>query len=414
MAKTVVVVGAGITGIASAEWLRRTGWQVTLVDRVAPGDPAQSSYGNAGLLARGSMIPNSEPGLLWKVPRMLLDGDSPLFLRWRYLPRLLPWMMRFLAAGTARNFQAAIGPLDALINDTIEQHQALAKGTAAARHIRLGAYTYLYPDRRAYEAEAASTAIKKQYGLRSYTLQGADLAAEIPNLGARYGFASVYPDYGWITNPGAYMVDLAAHFTANGGVFDQTGVAHIVPGQPAQVHLCDGRILTVDQVVVAAGAWSQNLLGKQAPRMWLEAERGYHLFLHNPSLMPPNPMMVEDAKCVITPMSHGLRVAGIAEYAKLDAPAGAAPLALLRKRLAQVYPSLSYDRLEEWMGQRPSTPDGLPYLGRSQKLPGVIMAFGGQHIGLTIGPRLGRMVADIANGNRPNRDIAPYSADRHQ
>jgi len=413
MTKTAIVVGAGITGMASAIWLQRAGWQVELVDRVAPGDPLQASYGNAGLLARGSILPNSEPGMLWRVPGMLLDGDSPLFLRWRYLPRLLPWFLRFIKAGSKAQFAAAIGPLDALVSDTIEQHQALAAGTAAARHITLGEYTYLYTNRAAYEAEAANTAIKKQYGLKSYTLEGDALAAHTPHLGPRYQFMSAYPNYGWITDPGAYMHDLAAHFQAQGGVLHLAEVAAIEPGNPAQVVLNGGKTLSADRVVLTAGAHSQKLLGNQGPRLWLEAERGYHLFLRNSNIMPPNPIMVDDAKCVLTPMAKGLRIAGIAEYAKLDAPRGTGPLALLRKRLTQVYPSLTFDEAEEWMGQRPSTPDGLPYLGEDTRLPGVICAFGSQHIGLTIGPRLGRMVADIANGNRPNRDPAPYRVNRH-
>lgn len=413
MSKTAIVIGAGITGLSSAIWLQRRGWQVELVDRVAPGDPAQASYGNAGLLARGSILANSEPGMLLKVPGMLLDGDSPLFLRWRYLPRLLPWFMRFIHAGRAANFNATVARLDALVSDTIEQHMALAEGGPAARHIRLGEYSYLYRDRAAYAAEAAGTALKKQYGLKSYTLDGAALAEHTPGLGPRYGFMSVYPDYGWITDPGQYMRDLAEGFVAKGGKLRLAEVRAITPGAPASIALADGTVLSAKRLVLCAGAHSQKLLNRQGPRLWLEAERGYHLFLRKPSFMPKNPMMVEDAKCVITPMAQGLRIAGIAEYATLDAPRGTAPLALLRKRIEQVFPSLQYESADEWMGQRPSTPDGLPYLGEDAKLPGIISAFGSQHIGLTIGPRLGRMVADIAEGARPNRDATPYRLDRH-
>ncbi|MEX0970145.1 MAG: FAD-binding oxidoreductase [Paracoccaceae bacterium] len=414
MSKTAIVIGAGITGLSSAIWLQRRGWQVELLDRIAPGDPEQASYGNAGLLARGSILPNSEPGMLFKVPGMLVDSDSPLFLRWRYLPRLLPWFMRFIRAGGKANFNATIAPLDALVSDTIEQHMALAEGGPAARHIRLGEYSYLYPDRAAYEAGAVGTAIKKQYGLKSYTLQGAALAEHTPGLGARYGFMSVYPDYGWITDPGQYMRDLAEDFCAKGGTLRLATVMAITPGTPASVSLADGSTLTAARVVLCAGAHSQKLLSRHGPRLWLEAERGYHLFLRNPSFMPPNPIMVDDAKCVITPMEHGLRIAGIAEYATLDAPRSTAPLALLAKRIGQVFPDLQYESADEWMGQRPSTPDGLPYLGEDAQLPGIISAFGSQHIGLTIGPRLGRMVADIAEGARPNRDATPYRLNRHR
>jgi hypothetical protein len=129
----IVVAGGGITGVSTAEWLRRDGHDVTLIDRIAPGDSGQTSYGNAGILARCAVVPVPVPGVWKKAPKMLLDPDGPLFLRWSYLPRLLPWLIPFLRNGRRDKVEAIADGLMPLIDDTLEQHLALARGTPAAR-----------------------------------------------------------------------------------------------------------------------------------------------------------------------------------------------------------------------------------------------------------------------------------------
>ena len=133
MAETAIVIGAGITGVAAAEWLRRDGVRVTLVDRIDPGSDGQTSYGNAGLLARSAVLPLSEPGMMWTALKMLADRDSPLFLKWRYLPRLAPWMLPFLMNGQTRRMMPIVDALTSIVTDSVDQHEALAKGTKATQ-----------------------------------------------------------------------------------------------------------------------------------------------------------------------------------------------------------------------------------------------------------------------------------------
>jgi len=143
----------------------------------------------------------------------------------------------------------------------------------------------------------------------------------------------------------------------------------------------------------------------------MEAERGYHLHLKNPSQMPRNPMMLVKGKFGVNPMSSGLRCAGCVELGDHNAPRSNAPLELIRKNIKWAFPDLEYDEAEEWMGFRPSTPDSLPLVGEIGGT-GVFAAFGHQHIGLTAGPKTGRWVADLITGKRPNVDLSPYDANR--
>ena len=406
MSGGVIVIGAGITGVAAAEWLRRDGHEVTLIDRIEPGSPDQASYGNAGLLARSAILPVSEPGLLLKAPRMLLDPESPLFLRWSYLPRLMPWLLPFLRNSSPARTRKIVAAIDPLTHDSVDQHLALARGTGAEGYLRQGDYAFLYRDRRAFEKDAFATGMRRQYGFTHSEREGAALD---PMLGPDYRFAAVYPDHGWITDPGGYVAALARHFEHAGGRFLKGEVADIDNGG---VTLADGSRLKADRVVLAAGIGSGALARRLGIRPGLESERGYHLMLRGVNHMPAHPFMVADAKFVVTPMRDGLRCAGIVEFGGTSAPASAAPVRLLRKRIREVYPALRWQGEESWMGHRPSTPDSLPLLGPAPGAPNVLCAFGPQHVGLTVGPRLGRMVADMIAGRRANIALAPYAPGR--
>ena len=401
-----IVVGAGITGVSSAEWLRRDGWDVKLVDRILPGDPEQTSFGNAGLIARGAILPVSTPGLWAKAPAMLLDPNSPLFLRWSYLPRLLPWLVPFLRNGSKEKVAEIAAGLAALTTDSVDQHQSLSEGTPAAAFIQTGDYVNLYRSRSDYESDPFSIAIRKEHGFDPDQITREEILERDPNIGSAYTFGTVFKDYGWISSPGDYVATLFDHFRTQGGQFKQGEVAEITPGESPRVTLKGGAVLTADKIVLSAGAWSGGLT--KIP-VKLEAERGYHVSMFNPAFTAPNPYMITDAKFVLTPMNGFLRAAGVVEYGGLDAPASKAPVNLLRKQMNAVYPTLEFEYDEVWMGRRPTTPDSLPVLDEAEN---VIHAYGGQHVGLTIGPRLGRMVADIAGRRKTNVDLSAYKADR--
>lgn len=411
-ARTVIVVGAGITGTACALALRRDGWAVTLVDPRPPGDPGQTSFGNAGLLARSSIVPVPAPGLIWRAPRMLLDPRRPLFLRLSYLPRLLPWLVPFLRSGTPARLEAIVPALYALTHDTVEQHRMLAAGTGAEALISGHEYAYLFRDRAAFEHSRAAFALRAAHGIDWEERTGEALRADDPALGAAYGFGAVFRDHGWITDPGAYVAALAAAFEASGGTILKAQVRDLRPREAGAEVVTDAGTLAAGKVVLAAGAWSRPLAERLGLRTPLESERGYHLMLRAPSHRPPFPYMLADKALAVTPMRGGLRLAGLVEFGGLDAPPSAAPRRLIRAAVARLYPGLAWEGESEWMGHRPTTADSLPMLGEVPGAPQVICAFGSQHLGLTIGPRLGRMVADIAAGRRANIDLVPYAPER--
>ncbi len=409
---TALIVGAGITGVCAAEWLRRDGWTVILIDPIQPGAPEQTSYGNAGLLSRTSVLPIATPSLLRNIPSMLLDPDSPLFLRWSYLPRLLPWLLPFLRSAKGERVGEISLALAALTFDANEQHLSLVRGTPAEAFIRRGDLVSLYRNRQAYDGDVLTRQTREQFGLVPGLLDRKDILARDPSIGPAYQFATVFDDFCWLTSPGAYVASLFEHVMRNGGHFRRSRVVSLEPGTSPRLLLDDGQTLTGDTIVLASGAWSGKLARTAGVRVRLEAERGYHVALHSSDYRAPHPYFVMDAKFVLTPMEDALRAAGVAEFGGLDAPASRQPVNLIKAGVRRVYPDLDFEIGQSWMGHRPTTPDSLPVIGETEGAPNILHAYGGQHIGLTIGAKIGRIIADLAGRRRSNLDLRPYRPDR--
>ncbi|MBL4542343.1 MAG: FAD-binding oxidoreductase [Rhodobacteraceae bacterium] len=409
--RTVVIVGAGIVGVAAAIWLQRAGRDVILIDRQAPGEGA--SHGNGGVLAAAAVVPVPVPGLVWKAPRMLFDPDGPLFLKWRYLPRLAPWLMRYMATATAPAVRRRAAALAAIIGDSLADHQALAAGTAAERWIVPSDYLYLYRDRAAFEADAFGWTVRAENGFAWEVLEGAAFHAYDPCFAPGLDCAIRLPDHGRIADPGRYVKDLAAHAEDRGARLVRAEVTDIARegGRVAGVR-AGGTTIPCAAVLLSAGAWSGPLARKLGLAVPLESERGYHLELWEPSVMPRAPVMIASGKFVATPMDGRLRLAGIVEFGGLDAPPSRAPFRLLERQIRAAIPGIAWKRTVEWMGHRPSIADSIPVLGAVPGVAGAFTAFGHDHVGLTGGPKTGRILAQLIAGERPNLDLDPFSPAR--
>ncbi|MQQ07828.1 FAD-dependent oxidoreductase [Epibacterium sp. SM1979] len=402
----VVVVGAGIVGAASAIWLKRKGLDVTLIDKGTPGHGA--SFGNGGILARCSIVPVTGPGLLRKAPGYLMNADFPLFLRWGYLPRLLPWLTKYLSHANASDTKRISKGLAQLLGDSVDQHIQLSKDTAAETWVETSDYNYVYRNRAAYEADRFDWDLRRAAGFVPEIIEGAAVQELEPILGPQAGLLALNRDHGYVRNPGQYVQDLVKTFTQMGGRFVQAELRDVTfTDEHISAVETDQGSFPCSQLVLATGVWSKPLMKKLGIHVPLEAERGYHIVFKHPNQMPNAPMMLAEGKFVATPMAEGLRCAGVVEFGGLSPEKSAAPLALLRKSVAQMFPALQASEEEEWLGYRPAPSDSLPLIGEIRRT-GVFAAFGHHHIGLTGGPKTGRLIADLIAGTRPNEDLSPF------
>lgn len=410
MTKHVIVIGAGIVGVSTAIWLRRFGQDVTIVDRNGPGNG--TSFGNAGLLAACAMVPVTTPGLITKAPGMVFDPDSPLFLRWSYLPRIAPWLVRYLKHANDRDTRRIASDLTDITADTVDQHFALTEGMAAREYLCKSDYVFAYGSRAEFEKDQYSWDLRREHGFTPMLIEGVDVQDFDPCFGSSITCLAVVKDHGFVTNPGGYVAALAREFEQMGGRIIKATVEDIqtADGVPPRLITSVGA-LEADSVVLASGAWSKSLMFKLGLNIPLESERGYHIVMKNASGGPRVPSMITVGKFVATPMQMGLRCAGIVELGGLEAGPSEAPFALLRRKIADVFPNLVFDGEETWMGHRPATTDSLPLIGEVRKT-GFYTAFGHQHVGLTAGPKTGRLVAGLIADQPSNLDLTPFAPDR--
>ena len=403
----IVVVGAGIVGVSCALWLQRSGHEVTLVDRAGPA--SGTSHGNAGVLAAGAVIPVTTPGLWSRAPRMLFSKDAPLFLKWGYLPKLLPFLRRYMSYANDAHVDRYGAAMSMLLHDTVAQHRALADGTDAARFISDEDYCFGYATRADFEADAYGWEKRRKAGYAFEVVEGTEYRAADPSYGPAFEVVVRCKNHGRISDPGGYVTALAGHFVDQGGVFDIRAVEDITleNSEIAALQTSKGE-MRADKFVFAMGPWSKKIAHKLGVKVPFESERGYHIEFMNPSVMPKNPMMVASGKFVLTPMEGRLRAAGVIEFGGLENGPSRGPFDLLKRQVKQVLPDLEYDEAVEWMGHRPAPADSLPLIGANDVNGKSYNAFGHQHVGLTGGPKTGRIIADIINGKKPNVDLAPF------
>ena len=409
--RTVAVIGAGIVGVSTAIWCLRDGHDVILIDKKGPAEGA--SFGNGGVLASCAVVPVTVPGILKKAPRMLFDSNQPLFLKWSYLPKLAPWLRQYLKHSTADAVHARAKAMTAIIGDSVADHQALAAGTGAEKWIKPSDYLYVYKDRAQFEADAFGWKVRAENGFEWETLEGSALTDFDPCFAPSIGFGVKMENHGRISDPGEYVKALAAYAEAQGARLIIAEVSDILREHGAVTGVrAGGENIACDAVVLATGAWSGPLaerLGIKAP---LESERGYHLELVEPSVMPRTPVMIAKGKFVVTPMEGRLRLAGVVEFGGLDAPRSQLPFQLLQRGIRAAIPGLKWKATRKWMGHRPSIVDSLPLIGEAPRVKGAYLGFGHDHVGLTGGPKTGRLLAQLVSGRNPNIDLTPYSPAR--
>lgn len=410
--RPIVVIGAGIVGVSCASYLRRDGHDVLILERDGPGEG--TSKGNAGALSPGSCVPLAMPGVLGKIPGWLTDPEGPLTIQPRYFLRAMPWLMRFsLAARPTRVTQIADG-LRALHRHVFASYEPLVANAGCADLIRSTGTLAVYRSERAFRQSQGDWQIRIDRGGECLPVSGAALQDIEPALAPAFTHGMLLPDHGYCANPYRMVQTLAAQFVADGGRIELGAVRSLdfVAGGQTRIVLVDGRNIDAERVVLAAGAWSGGLLKPLGLHIPLETQRGYQVTIADAGVAPRLPVTVSEDKYYATPMESGLRVAGTVEFAGLDAPPVYRRARRLLEQVRELYPAVRVDKFTEWMGHRPCLPDSLPAIGSPRKYPGLTLAFGHGHNGMTSGPVTGRLVADLVADRAPFIDPAPYSPDR--
>jgi D-amino-acid dehydrogenase len=412
MARTdAIVLGAGIVGGSVALHLVKRGLSVALVDRAAPG--AATSYGNAGIIEANTLFPPAFPSGFGALLRIALKRAPEANYHAGFLAQVAPWLFAYRRNSAPERLLATMKAMRPLFARAIAEHEALMTEAGAERYLRRTGWLKLYRSDRSFAGTARERALAADFGMPQRVLDTDGVLALEPSLSPVFRHAVFWEQAASVTNPLAVTRAYAARFAALGGV--------AVTGDAMTLHSAGGKWrvdtaqgpIDADAAVVALGPWGPDLLDRLGLVLPLAVKRGYHRHFRprgNASLTRPV-LDAENGYC-LAPMEQGIRLTTGAEFAARDAAPTPVQLDRVMPAATGLFPL--GDAVEDvpWMGARPCFADSRPAIGRAPGHPGLWLAYGHGHSGLTLGPVTGRLIAEMMTGASPFCDPSPYSAER--
>lgn len=404
----IAVLGAGIIGICSAYFLNKSGFQVTLIDKNDPG--SMTSYGHACTFADYACVPVNSPNLFKEIPSMLLRSDGPLDFDFFYVIQNFGWVFKFLQNCTTKKVNHISNSLGLLLNSASMSFDEIFLDVNVSDYIKNEEALYLYQNKNEFLKAKTTNEIRKRNGIKIKTLSRNDILDLEPNLDSVFHNGQLFLGSRHTTNPLAISKKIFETFINNGGAYIKKNIENITPSDSSIILSYDNTNYKFDKVVVCAGAWSNNLAKKIGDNFPLDTERGYHVMFDNHDLIN-RPIGWSQSGFYLVQLEEGLRAAGTVEIAGLNKNENKKRTKMIESQARKLLPQLKEVK-STWMGFRPTLPDSLPVIGKSQKNKNIIYGFGHQHIGWTLGAVTGKIINSICNDRIPNIDIEPFKPTR--
>ncbi|HEX5803298.1 MAG TPA: D-amino acid dehydrogenase [Azospira sp.] len=409
----VLVLGAGVVGVASAWYLARAGHEVTVVDR-QPGAGLETSFANGGQISVSHAEPWANPQVLPKALKWLGREDAPLLFRLRWDPALLRWTLRFLRECTPGRTRENIRRIVALALYSRQQLGLLRQETGIAYDQLTRGILHVYTDAGEFATATRAAALMREFGCDRRTISADDCVAIEPALAAARPLL-VGGDYTAADESGdahQFTRELAALAAARGVTFRYgTAIERIeaAGGEVGAVVTGGGERLTAEAYVVACASWSPRLLAPLGVQLPIYPAKGYSatLTLSAASVAPTVSLTDDGHKIVFSRLGQRLRIAGTAEFNGYDTTLNPVRCAALTRRAAQLFPELhAVGDPDYWCGLRPATPSNLPCIGRT-RLPNLWVNAGHGTLGWTMACGAGAALADLLSG-RPAEPDFPF------
>lgn len=406
-----VVLGAGIVGVCSALHLQATGRDVALVDRRGPGE--ETSFGNAGLIERASIVPYAFPRGLKDILRYAANRSSAVRYDPLFLPRIAPWLFSYWRHSAPDHLAAAARAMLPLIERCLDEHDALIAAAGAEDLVRRTGWIEAFRTPAAFEKASAGTAAAAAHGLRFDLLDGPALRAREPAVTEALIGAIHWLDPVAVRDPYALTMRYAELFTSRGGRVVRGDAGTLAAtGAGWSLMTAEGALAARD-AVVALGPWSAGLARRFGCPVPLAVKRGYHMtYAAESGAELTRPVLDDEAGFVLAPMARGIRLTTGVEMAPADAPPSPLPLSRCEPLARQILPLGERLDAAPWLGRRPALPDMRPVIGASARHKGLWFNFGHAHHGLTLAAVSGRLIAELVAGREPFADPAPYAPDR--
>ena len=412
MARTdAIVLGAGIVGTSVALQLAKRGLSVALVERAGLGE--QTSFGNAGIIEGNTVLPPAFPARLSAVARIALKRAGEANYHFSFLPRIAPWLLAFRAASQPERLVETAHLIRPLFASAVPEHATLLKEAGASHYLRKTGWLKVYRSEESFAALERELELAGEFGLPLQALDPAGAQALEPNLSPVFAHAVFWPQAASVSNPLGVTRAYAARLRALGGV-TVAGDARTLHrhGQGWRVETDEGGV-DAPEVVAALGPWAGDFMVQLGLKLPFAVKRGYHRhFKAQGNAALARPVLDADVGYLITPMEMGIRMTTGVEFAARDSAPTPLQFERVLPRARELFPLGGRADDTTWMGCRPCFPDSRPVIGRAPGSPGLWLAIGHAHWGLTLGPSTGRLLAEMMTGEMPFVDPAPYRAER--
>ena len=401
------IIGAGIQGVCNALFLQKKGFEVTLFDKEEPGSPA-ASYGNAGHFSPYASIPLNRPDILPDIPAMLLSSSGPLALKWNYVPKMIPWFIKFLKNCSSKNMMHTAKYMHQILDLALPAYDELFEEIDISGLVEHKGIMYIWNNKNLKSRELEIN-IRNAIGAEQQLLNKKEIHDLEPNIKKIYHAGVFYKKARHARNPGKIWLKLFKLFLTKGGKFIKSNVENINFNDQNPLIKTNGSKFVFDKIVITSGAFSKKLTDQMNEAIPLDTERGYHIHFKGCDHLISRPVVFQNRGFGITPMEQGLRVVGTVEFGGLKNPLSKGRIKNLVNNAKYLLDGLP-DHDDEWLGFRPTLPDYLPVIGPSKNHKNVFYCFGHHHLGWTLGPISGKIISKMIAEEKTNLDLKPYSS----
>ena len=404
----VGIIGAGIQGVCNALFLQKKGFQVTLFDREEPGSEA-ASYGNAGHFSPYASVPVNRPDILADVPSMLLSSTGPLALKWNYVPKMIPWFIKFLKNCSTKNMMHTAKYMHQILDLALPAYDELFEEIDLSGLVENKGIMYIWNDQNLKSRELEIN-IRNEIGAEQQLLSKSEIHDLEPNIKNIYHAGVFYKKARHARNPGKIWLKLFENFVKKEGKFIKLNIQDLDFDENKPVLRSETQRFIFDKLVISCGAFSKKLTDKLHENIPLDTERGYHIHFKGCDHLISRPVVFQNRGFGMTPMEQGLRVVGTVEFGGLDNPISKSRIKNLIDNAKYLLDGLPDHHEDEWLGFRPTLPDYLPVIGPSKNYKNVFYSFGHHHLGWTLGAISGKIISKMISEENTNLDLKPYSS----
>jgi len=408
------IIGGGIIGLSSAYYLMRAGHTVTIIDQSDLKEGC--SIGNAGMIVPSHIIPLASPGMISKGIRWMFNSKSPFYVRPRLSGELIKWGWEFYKHANKKHVAGAAPALKEISMLSKAMYQQLAKDLPFDFGYHERGLLMLYQSKETEHEEIEGASYANKLGVEAHVLSAVHVQQLEPDIRVTARGGVYYPGDAHIT-PQALMNQLVPFLQSKGVKIQSSTIVqdYVVESGTIKMVKTNQGDFEFDDVVMATGSWSGIMTAKLGITLPMQAGKGYSFTVQDVKKNARIPSIFLEERVAVTPMGNTLRFGGTMEITGIDHSINMNRVRGIVEAIPKYYPDMNVEipkKENVWHGLRPCSPDGLPYIGRSQKISNLILATGHSMMGLSLGPGTGRLVSEIIEQEKTSIDLSPFNPER--